>query len=86
MLYSRLILTAHSLGLAIQPPSQVLEEYPEMSEPYSRIHDDYAPVGGTIQMFFRIGTATQEFPQTMRRDVMKLVAFATPSEGISAKP
>lgn len=73
MLYSRFILTAHSLGLVMQPPSQVLEEYPEMSELYNQIHDDYAPDGGTIQMFFRIGEATQDYTQTMRRDVMELV-------------
>jgi hypothetical protein len=73
MLYSRLILTAHSLGLVMHPPSQVLEEYPEMREQYSKIHKDYAPNGGTIQMFFRIGKSTQGFPQSMRRDVMDLI-------------
>jgi hypothetical protein len=73
MLYSRLILTAHSLGLVMQPPSQVLEEYPEMREQYSKIHKDYAPDGGTIQMFFRIGKPTQQFPQSMRQDVMYLI-------------
>lgn len=79
ILYARLILTAHSLGLVMHPPSQVLEEYPEMNEPYNRIHSEYAPDGGTIQMFFRIGTATQEYPQTMRRDVMDLVTSETTS-------
>lgn len=73
MLYSRLILTAHSLGFVMQPPSQVLEEYPEMKEQYNGIHRDYAPEGGTIQMFVRMGKATQEFPQSMRRDVMDLI-------------
>lgn len=73
MLYSKLILTAHSLGLVMQPPSQVLEEYPEMSEQYTKIHKDYAPKGGTIQMFFHIGQPTQKFPQSMRRDVMDII-------------
>lgn len=73
MIYSRLVLTAHSLGLAMQPPSQVLEEYPEMKEQYSKIHNEYASEGGTIQMLFRIGKPTQEFPQSMRRDVMDLI-------------
>ena len=73
MLYSRLVLTAHSLGLVMQPPSQVLEEYPEMNEQYTKIHESYAPNGGTIQMFFRIGQPTQEFPNSMRRDVMDLI-------------
>lgn len=73
MLYSRLVLNAHSLGLVMQPPSQVLEEYPEMREQYQKIHNDYAPEGGTIQMLFRMGKTDQEFPRSMRRDVMDLV-------------
>lgn len=73
MLYSKMVLTAHSLGLVMQPPSQVLEEYPEMREQYTAIHNEYANDGGTIQMFFRIGTATREFPNSMRRDVMDLI-------------
>lgn len=73
MIYSRLILQAHSLGFVTQPSSQVLEEYPEMEEQYNKIHSDYAPEGSTIQMFFRIGKPTQEFTQSMRRDVMDLI-------------
>lgn len=73
MLYSRLVLTAHALGLVMQPPSQVLEEYPEMSAPYARIHSEYAADGGTIQMLFRVGLPTQTFPNSMRRDVMDLI-------------
>ncbi|MBM7870933.1 hypothetical protein JOC70_002427 [Clostridium pascui] len=73
MLYSRLILTAHSLGFVMQPPSQVLEEYTEMKEQYNKIHSNYAPKDSTIQMFLRMGKPTQEFPQSMRRDVMDLV-------------
>ncbi len=73
MLYSKLILTAHSLGFVMQPPSQVLEEYDEMKEQYMKIHNEYAPEGGTIQMFFRMGRPTQEFPRSMRRDVMDLI-------------
>jgi len=73
IIYSRLILTAHSLGLVMQSPSQVLEEYLEMKEQCSKIHKDYAPKGGTIQMFFRLGEPTEEFPQSMRRDVMDLI-------------
>lgn len=73
MLYSRLVLTAHSLGIVMQPLSQVLEEYPEMEELYSNIHHDYASGGGTIQMLVRMGKPTKEVPQSMRRDVMDLV-------------
>ncbi|HBC92535.1 MAG TPA: hypothetical protein DCZ10_06415 [Pelotomaculum sp.] len=74
MLYSRLTLTAHRLGFVVQPLSQVLEEYPEMEEPYSSIHRDYAAGGGTIQMLVRLGKPTQEVPPSMRRDVMDLLA------------
>ncbi|WP_434509657.1 Acg family FMN-binding oxidoreductase [Desulfitobacterium sp. AusDCA] len=73
MLYSRLILNAHSLGLAMQPLSQVLEEYPEMKQLYNGIHHDYASNGGTIQMLFRVGKPTKEVPLSMRRDVMDLI-------------
>lgn len=74
MLYSRLILKAHQLGLVMQPLSQALEEYPEMKKPYSSIHHDYAPDGDTIQMLLRLGKPTEEVPQSMRRDVMDLIA------------
>ena len=73
ILYSRLILEAHLLGLVMQPVSQVLEEYPQMKEQYNKIHSDYAPQNGTIQMFVRMGESTKKFPQSMRRDVMDLV-------------
>lgn len=74
MLYSRLVLTAHSIGFVMQPPSQVLEEYPEMKNPYDKIHKEYAPDGGTIQMFVRMGKPTEEVPLTLRRDVMDIIA------------
>ncbi len=73
MLYSRLILVAQQMGLVMQPLSQVLEEYPEMKGVYSRIHQDYAPDGGTIQMLVRLGQPTKKVPQSMRRDVMDLI-------------
>lgn len=73
MLYSRLILTAQRLGLVMQPLSQVLEEYPEMKGPYTGIHRDYAPDGGTIQMLVRLGKPAKEVSPSMRRDVMDLI-------------
>jgi hypothetical protein len=73
MLYSRLILTAHSIGFVMQPPSQVLEEYSEMKEQYNKIHGEYAAEGSTIQMFVRIGKPTQEAPRSMRKDVWDFV-------------
>ena len=73
MLYSKLILAAQQQGLVMQPLSQVLEEYPEMDEPYNGIHRDYASEGGTIQMLVRLGEPTKDVPQSMRRDVMDLI-------------
>lgn len=73
MLYSKLILEAHCLGLAMQPLSQVLEEYPEMKEPYRSIHHGYASGGNTIQMLVRLGKPEKEVPQSMRRDAMDFI-------------
>ncbi|WP_379137726.1 Acg family FMN-binding oxidoreductase [Paenibacillus sp. sgz500958] len=73
MLYSRLVLTAHEMGLVMQPVSQVLEEYPEMNEQYSSIHSEYAMMGTTIQMFLRLGQPAKDTPLTMRRDVMDVI-------------
>ncbi|MFT8361850.1 MAG: hypothetical protein ABF608_01615 [Sporolactobacillus sp.] len=73
MLYSRLVLTGHVLGLAMQPLSQVLEEYPEMHAPYTTFKHVYAPDGGTVQMLFRVGRPTMQAPLSMRRDVNALL-------------
>ncbi|WP_238322879.1 Acg family FMN-binding oxidoreductase [Gorillibacterium massiliense] len=73
MLYSRLILTAHTLGYVMQPLSQPIEEYSEMKELYEGIHREFAPKGETIQMFVRLGKPTKEFPLTMRRDVNEMI-------------
>ena len=71
--YSRLVLTAHKLGLAMQPPSQVLEEYEEMKDQYRGIHREYANNGETIQMFFRMGLPINEYPVSMRQDIMSII-------------
>jgi len=73
MVYGKLVLTAHSLGLVLQPPSQVLEEYPEMKEQYESIHSKYASEGGTIQMLVRIGKPESEAALSMRRDISELI-------------
>ena len=73
MLYSKLMLGAQSQGFAMQPLSQALEEYPEMKKLYNGIHRDYAPDGGTIQMFVRLGKPTKKVPQSMRRDVIDMI-------------
>ena len=73
ILYSRLVLTGHTLGLAMQPLSQVLEEYPEMSTLYDDFKAAYAPDGGTVQMLVRLGVSQTDAPQSMRRDVLSLI-------------
>ncbi|MFJ2370417.1 Acg family FMN-binding oxidoreductase [Microbacterium sp. NPDC087665] len=73
ILYARLSLHARTIGLVMQPLSQVLQEYPTMAAPYKAIHEQYAPDGATIQMLVRVGTPTREYPVTMRRDANSLV-------------
>ena len=51
----RVNLAATGIGLAMQPLSQALQEFPEMAELYTGIHRRLAPDGGTVQMFGRIG-------------------------------
>ena len=73
MAYARLQLTAQSMGLAVQPLSQVLEEYPEMEALRTRAHAGYAPAGETIQMLVRVGRPTKDVPRSTRRDAADLV-------------
>jgi hypothetical protein len=51
----RVNLAATAIGLATQPLSQFLQEYPEMAKLHAGIHNRLAPSGGTVQMFARIG-------------------------------
>lgn len=74
VVYADLSLTARRDGLVVQPLSQVLQEYPAMAGPYADVHRRYAPHGQTIQMLVRLGTPTTEYPVTMRRDPLSLVA------------
>ncbi len=74
MAYARMQLTAQSMGLAVQPLSQILEEYPEMEALRGQIHSKYAPDGETIQMLVRVGRSSLEVPHSMRRDAADLVA------------
>ena len=54
-------LAAASIGLAIHPLSQALQEFPEMAGPYAEIHEKLGD-GATIQMFGRIGYASAPSP------------------------
>ncbi|MDJ0338022.1 hypothetical protein [Cryobacterium sp. PH31-O1] len=73
MLYAQFSLKARTLGLVMQPLSQVLQEYPTMAVPYAAVHAQYAPEGQTIQMLVRVGTPTVEYPTSMRRAATTLV-------------
>jgi nitroreductase len=53
----RLQLAATREGLAFQPLSQALQEFPEMREHYARAHALLAPGGGIVQMLARLGYA-----------------------------
>lgn len=51
----RVNLAATGVGVAFQPLSQALQEYPEMAALYADLHGRLAPAGGTVQMLARIG-------------------------------
>lgn len=51
----RVNLAATAAGVAFQPLSQALQEYPEMAALHARVHARLAPGGGTVQMLARIG-------------------------------
>ncbi|HEY0261362.1 MAG TPA: hypothetical protein VGC18_16080 [Lacisediminihabitans sp.] len=78
MLYARLSLRARTLGLVVQPVSQVLQEYPSMSALYAIVHDEFARDGQTIQMLVRLGSPTADYPPTMRRDVLDILVPELP--------
>jgi hypothetical protein len=58
----RVNLAATAAGLAMQPLSQALQEYPEMAAQYAAIHARLAPDGGTVQMLARIGYGVDTSP------------------------
>jgi hypothetical protein len=71
--YSRVHLTATQLGLAMQPLSQIPEEYAEMAGVQQRMKEILnIPKGQTVQMLFRLGYA-KPTPMSPRRDVCSLL-------------
>lgn len=65
--FVRLQLTATSLGVALQPHSQALQEYPEMSDLGAEMRRETRTSGGsTLQMFFRLGYAGDPGPSPRR--------------------
>jgi hypothetical protein len=58
----RVNLAATAAGVAFQPLSQALQEYPEMAALYRDLHARLAPAGGTVQMLARIGFGPEVAP------------------------
>lgn len=73
MVYERLQLAGAGLGVSMQPVSQVLEEYPEMSALYEEVHESFAGDNRTIQMLVRMGVAEKKVGHSPRRDVLDLL-------------
>jgi hypothetical protein len=52
----RMNLAAQQVGLCIHPLSQILQEFPEMAQPYNAIHAELGATGdGVIHMLGRVG-------------------------------
>ncbi len=60
--WMRIHLAATREGVAMQPLSQALQEYPEMGDHYKQVHELLAPSGGTVQMLARLGYADTVSP------------------------
>jgi hypothetical protein len=74
--YARIALTVASLGLAMHPMSQALQEYADMTATRTRFEAETGlPPSWTTQMFFRLGHAAT-LPHTPRRDVHALLRSA----------
>ena len=61
----RMNLAAQQIGLCIHPLSQVLQEFPEMAEPYRAIHAKLGAEDGVVHMLGRLGYA--KFPAASPR-------------------
>lgn len=65
--FVRLQLKATALGVALQPHSQTLQEYPEMAGLRAAMHKETGVAdGATLQMFFRLGYAADPGPSPRR--------------------
>lgn len=65
--YARMQLAATGLGLGMQPLQQALQEYVEQKGPYTRIHQQLAVPGQTVQMWARLGYGPLVEPAPRRR-------------------
>lgn len=82
-IYNRLNLTATALGLAMQPMSQVLQEYSDMAA-LQKEFKQYLQVDAehTVQMFFRLGVAAPT-RHTARRKVVDLLMHTTTRQSLT---
>lgn len=65
--FVRLQLAASALGVALQPHSQTLQEYPEMAPLRAAMHRQTGTAAdATLQMFFRLGYAGDPGPSPRR--------------------
>jgi len=60
--WMRMNLAATRLGLAVQPLSQALQEYPEMAGAHAEVHALLAQPGETVQMLARLGHGPETAP------------------------
>lgn len=70
----RINLAATAEGIGIQPLSQALQEYPEMTVHYEQVHKLLASEGGTVQMLARLGYAAPVPPSPRWPLAAKIVA------------
>lgn len=71
----RLHLQATAAGVDLHPVSQVLQEFPEMREPYAAVHRQLGidPARGAVQMLARVGYAETPAGPTPRRPLDTLL-------------
>ncbi|MBI9098225.1 MAG: hypothetical protein JEY91_07090 [Spirochaetaceae bacterium] len=60
-------------GYAFLPASQPLQEYPEMNELYTDVHEKYALNGETIQMIGGIGKTDRKYKSGFRISAEKII-------------
>jgi len=71
----RMQMAANASGIAFHPLSQALQEFPEMAEPYARIHEILGATNGeTVQMLSRLGHAKAPPPAPREPLMSKLMS------------
>jgi hypothetical protein len=75
--YVRTQLAATSMGLALHPLSQALQEFAEMKEQYQKIHQvlGFEASRNTVQMLVRVGYPATIGTGTPRRDLVTMIVI-----------